>query len=134
MNTTNQMRDDLAARLAEIEAQEPVAWVPIHPRTGPLWSMATGSPDPERLPHYPLMPLYTRPAPRNLAVDPLPTIRTGRYSHYQGGEYRVLGVEHQGRRAPRFALLDDGPARPCRTCGPEGCNDSTSCPREGGAA
>ena len=52
-------RDELAARLAEIEAQEPVAWVPIHPRTGPLWSMATGSPDPERLPHYPLVPLYT---------------------------------------------------------------------------
>lgn len=26
------------------------------------------------------------------------------------------------------------PARPCRTCGPEGCPDSTSCPREGGAA
>ncbi len=55
-------RDALAARLAEIEAQEPVAWVPIHPRTGPLWSMTTGSPDEERLPHYPLKPLYTRPA------------------------------------------------------------------------
>lgn len=56
-------RNALAARLAEIEAQEPVAWVPIHPRTGPLWSMTTGSPDEERLPHYPLEPLYTRPAP-----------------------------------------------------------------------
>lgn len=56
------LRDELAARLAEIEAQEPVAWVPIHPRTGPLWSMTTGSPDPERLPHYPLMPLYTSQA------------------------------------------------------------------------
>ena len=54
---------ELAARLAEIERQEPVAWVPIHPRTGPLWSMTTGSPDEERLPHYPLKPLYTRPAP-----------------------------------------------------------------------
>lgn len=51
-------RDELAARLEEIERQAPVAWVPIHPRTGPLWSMTTGSPDPERLPHYPLMPLY----------------------------------------------------------------------------
>lgn len=59
-------RDELAA----IEAQEPVAWVPIHPRTGPLWSMTTGRPAEERLPqHYPLKPLYTRPAPRNLAVD-----------------------------------------------------------------
>lgn len=53
-------RDELAARLAEIERQAPVAWVPIHPRTGPLWSMTTGSPDEERLPHYPLKPLYTR--------------------------------------------------------------------------
>lgn len=26
------------------------------------------------------------------AVEPLPTIRTGRYRHYKGGEYRVLGV------------------------------------------
>ena len=56
--------DSLAARLAAIEAQEPVAWVPIHPRTGPLWSMTTGRPAEERLPqHYPLKPLYTRPAP-----------------------------------------------------------------------
>ena len=53
-------RDELAARLAEIERAEPVAWAPMHPRTGALWSMTTGSPDPERLPHYPLMPLYTR--------------------------------------------------------------------------
>lgn len=26
------------------------------------------------------------------------------------------------------------PEQPCRTCGPEGCSDSTACPREGGAA
>lgn len=51
---------ELAARLEEIEAQEPVAWVPIHPRTGPLWSMTTGGPNAERLPHYPLKPLYIR--------------------------------------------------------------------------
>ncbi len=36
----------------------PVAWVPIHPRNGPLWSMTTDKPDPERLPaSYPLRPL-----------------------------------------------------------------------------
>lgn len=37
---------------------KPVAWVPIHPRNGPLWAMATDKPDPERLPNsYPLRPL-----------------------------------------------------------------------------
>ena len=57
-------RDALAARLAEIEAQEPAAWVPIHPRDGALWSMTTATPSEERLPsHYPLSPLYTRPEP-----------------------------------------------------------------------
>ena len=25
-------------------------------------------------------------------LSPLPTIRTGRYRHYKGGEYQVLGV------------------------------------------
>jgi hypothetical protein len=41
--------------------QEPVASVPIHPKTGPLWAMTTDKPDPERLPSYPLMNLYTTP-------------------------------------------------------------------------
>jgi hypothetical protein len=41
--------------------QEPVASVPIHPKTGPLWAMTTDKPDPERLPSYPLMRLYTTP-------------------------------------------------------------------------
>jgi len=41
--------------------QEPVASVPIHPKTGPLWAMTTDKPDPERLPSYPLMRLYTAP-------------------------------------------------------------------------
>lgn len=81
MNTTNQMRDelagaresitsgelftgdDLAARLAKVEQAEPVAWVPMHPRFGALWAMTTATPSEERLPsHYPLSPLYTRPA------------------------------------------------------------------------
>jgi hypothetical protein len=41
--------------------QKPVASVPIHPKTGPLWAMTTDKPDPERLPSYPLMRLYTAP-------------------------------------------------------------------------
>lgn len=40
---------------------QPVASVPIHPKTGPLWAMTTDKPDPERLPSYPLMALYTTP-------------------------------------------------------------------------
>ena len=40
---------------------QPVASVPIHPKTGPLWAMTTDKPDPERLPSYPLMALYTNP-------------------------------------------------------------------------
>ncbi len=53
------------ARDAAIAQQaEPVAHVPVHPRNGPLWSMTTATPDPERLPeHYPLMPLYATQQP-----------------------------------------------------------------------
>jgi hypothetical protein len=41
------------------EAQQPTAWVPIHPRNGPLWAMTTSDPSPERLPSsYPLRPVY----------------------------------------------------------------------------
>ncbi len=57
-------RDELAARLAEIERAEPVAWVPMHPRFGALWAMTTATPSEERLPsHYPLSPLYASSAP-----------------------------------------------------------------------
>jgi hypothetical protein len=46
---------------------EVVAVVPVHPRNGPLWSMTTADPDPERLPHsYPLMKLY------GAAQEPVP--------------------------------------------------------------
>ena len=34
-------------------AGQAVAWVPVHPREGPLWAMTTDKPDPERLPSYP---------------------------------------------------------------------------------
>jgi hypothetical protein len=44
--------------VATCVSAQPVAWVPIHPRNGPLWSMTTDKPDPERLPgSYPLRPL-----------------------------------------------------------------------------
>lgn len=40
---------------------EPVAWVPVHPRTGPLWSMTMKTENRDVLPHYDLMPLYVQP-------------------------------------------------------------------------
>ena len=55
---------------------EPVAWVPVHPRSGPLWAMTTDKPDAERLPSYPLMPVYAAappaaPAPGDMVMVPL---------------------------------------------------------------
>jgi hypothetical protein len=49
--------------------QEPAASVPIHPKTGPLWAMTTDKPDPERLPSYPLMRLYTTPPAAQPATE-----------------------------------------------------------------
>ncbi len=44
------------------DLSQPCAWVPIHPRNGPLWSMTTDQPDAERLPaSYPLRPLTWTP-------------------------------------------------------------------------
>lgn len=40
---------------------KPAAYVPVHPKSGPLWSMTTDDPNTERLPSYPLMKLYTAP-------------------------------------------------------------------------
>ncbi|WP_428418184.1 hypothetical protein [Methylibium sp.] len=40
---------------------EPVAFVPVHPKNGPLWANVTADPNPERLPSYPLMKLYAHP-------------------------------------------------------------------------
>lgn len=44
---------------------KPVAWVPVHPKNGPLWAMTTVDPSPEHLPSYPLQPLYASPAKIN---------------------------------------------------------------------
>lgn len=40
-----------------------VAYVPIHPRNGPLWANTVPTLESERPSHYPTVPLYTRPAP-----------------------------------------------------------------------
>lgn len=36
---------------------KPSAYVPVHPKKGPLWVNTTADPNPERLPSYPLMEL-----------------------------------------------------------------------------
>ncbi len=51
---------------------------------------------------------------------------------------RYLAALSWYRRGARFAerahRIGTEPARPCRTCGPDGCADSTAGPRDGGAA
>lgn len=51
-------------RMTDDKKPEPVAFVPIHPRNGILWSMTTPTPDPEQLPHYSRISLYTEPPAR----------------------------------------------------------------------
>lgn len=45
------------AGVSAVAPAEPDAWVPIHPRNGPLWAMTTDKPNDERLPSYPLRPV-----------------------------------------------------------------------------
>jgi len=64
---------------------QPVASVPIHPKTGPLWAMTTDKPDPERLPSYPLMALYTTPPAAQPAVPDAFGTREGEHPEYIQG-------------------------------------------------
>lgn len=82
-------RDALAARLAEIERSEPVAWMHADRRMSDGWSP-----------------------------------RSARAENFVGWSPLIYipGVAQQPPAAE--------PARPCRTCGPDGCPDSTSCPRD----
>lgn len=52
-----------------IDLSKPVAWVPIHPHSGPLWANVVTTMEQDR-PSYPLMPLYaaTRPAGQDCAL------------------------------------------------------------------
>jgi hypothetical protein len=47
--------------------EQPVAYVPIHPRTGPLWANTVPTLESERPSHYPVMALYAAPAPKAFA-------------------------------------------------------------------
>jgi hypothetical protein len=46
---------------SSIRQPAPVAYVPIHPRTGPLWANTVRSLDDDRPKHYPVMALYAVP-------------------------------------------------------------------------
>jgi hypothetical protein len=54
--------DSLTSPLPEASQAKPVAWVPLHPRTGPLWANTTANLELDR-PIYPLMALYASPLP-----------------------------------------------------------------------
>ena len=63
-NNAEALADEVVTAIKQARSapvQEPVASVPIHPKTGPLWAMTTDKPDPDQLPSYPLMNLYTTP-------------------------------------------------------------------------
>lgn len=73
----------IAAPVAET-AGRAVAWVPVHPRTGPIW--AESGPDArgkDNLISYPFMPLYASPVPAQdddklrIAVEALEKIAHG---------------------------------------------------------
>ena len=47
----------MEAAIERAKLSQESAWVPIHPKHGPLWSMTTSEPNPDRLPSYPLRAL-----------------------------------------------------------------------------
>lgn len=77
---------DLEAVLAKAASEaKVVAYVPVHPRNGPLWMMATDRPNEERLPKsYSLKPLIFAPQqPHDAPADadseePLPDVQRAR--------------------------------------------------------
>jgi hypothetical protein len=65
--------------VAAVHPAQPAAWVPIHPRNGPLWSMTTDTPSAERLPgSYPLRPLVFADG---VDVPRPPTTQEDRFLH-----------------------------------------------------
>lgn len=51
---------DAVDRASEKAGEQPVAYVPIHPRYGPLWANTVPTLESERPSHYPVMALYAR--------------------------------------------------------------------------
>jgi hypothetical protein len=64
----NEWMHAIDAEIAKQHEAVPVAFVPVHPKNGPLWANTTAIPNSENVPqHYPLMPLYDHPQQRNAA-------------------------------------------------------------------
>jgi hypothetical protein len=163
-------RDELAAKLAEIERAEPVAWSPALTHTdyekARVW--CNGKPRDEDVAYWKSQGIgitlaYSHPtAPQPVAVpagwklvpvEPTPemvqaandgddeyTLRgfgPGVQRVMQGPEDHYAAMLAAAPQPPAADHCEDVlemvPARPCR-CGPDGCPDSTACPREGGAA
>lgn len=71
----NHVRNFYPASPAPVESGKvPVAWVPVHPRTGPLWANTVASLDADRPASYPVMPLYSAPveSARTCVIDGAP--------------------------------------------------------------
>lgn len=113
----------LRARLSAPEP-EPVAWVPVHPKNGPLWSMTTDAPSPERLPNYSLMSLYpaplSTPDSANRSAD-----SAGAFCNQEPVAWLHRFIEHGISIGKKPVDLDKYPDRwmpvyanptPCQTC------------------
>ncbi|MFL9904601.1 hypothetical protein PQR71_41820, partial [Paraburkholderia fungorum] len=54
---------DDGVRAAPAQSGEPVAYVPVHPRSGPLWANTVPTLDADRPRHYEVRPVYFAPQP-----------------------------------------------------------------------
>lgn len=54
---------DDGVRAAPVQSGEPVAYVPVHPRSGPLWANTVPTLDADRPRHYEVWPVYFAPQP-----------------------------------------------------------------------
>lgn len=69
---------------------EPVAWVPVHPRNGPLWANCIPTKDSPHPAHYPLKPLYERPAQPPALLRELAAIA---YDTSKAAEDRIRDIQ-----------------------------------------
>lgn len=120
-------RDALVARLEAIERAEPVA----HLYTGDCPDESQPDARDPACPACCAMVAAAQPPAAEQASQPLSVVHAGYVP-----VTTATGVVLCAVAAPAGYVQPPAaePARPCRTCGPDGCPDSTACPREGGAA